>query len=478
MARFVNAADLIRRDLRLIDFHGNLIDHIEINNRRLFYKHKLYRLLDGQTIGKTIFIGHNNFDHIVPTLQAAWELGANVFVHDFHVGYTTIPEFQGFYDFVDVVIHDHVVREAFANKLSFSTLDYQQSVRYPDIIWQIVGPGLGPDTVAVKTHSSGTTGMPKIIDFTHGMVHDLVQRLITMFDFRPEDRAFHWKTLHHASLFLNYAVPLLHVSSTHFYGRSNILEGLPYSGASFAQRVLPYAYQFGITRMLVPYDWLQEFDQAPLMDLQHRLSLHCIRGTSTDKVHWVMENLRPREILDIFGCSEIGVMFVGRITPENYQQFQPGVFTEIMPDLEYRFNVTSVDVRWAGGDWQTLEDVFETLPQGVRFRHRNYKIWRGKRAVDIAPLDNYLKQRYNTSQFQVVGDFRDNLLYLAVFDHSIPVDLAAVNQDIADNLSPWHQLQAIQRFDLPDVLSGMKPSRPILLYAMKQQESTDASTPN
>lgn len=436
-------------------------------------------MLDGQTIGKTVFIGHNNFDHIVPCLQAAWELGANVFVHDFHVGYTAIPEFRGFYDFVDVVIHDHVVREAFADKKSFSTTDYQESVRYPDIIWQIVGPPLGPHTVAVKTHSSGTTGMPKIVDFTHGMVSDLVQRLITMFDFRDQDRAFHWKTLHHASLFLNYAIPLLHVSSTHFWGRSNILEGLPYDGESFARRVLPYAYHYGITRMLVPYDWLQQFDRAPPVDLDHRLSLHCIRGTTPDKVTWVMENIRPREILDIFGCSEIGVMFVARITAQNYKDFQPGVFQHVMPDLEYKFNPTSVDVRWQNCDWHNIEDVFQHLDppqQGVKFLARNYKIWRGKRAVDIALLDNYLRQRYNTNQFQVVGDFRDNELYLALFDDSVPLDLDLVNQDIAANLSPWHQLRALQRFDLPEVLSGMKPSRPILLYAMKQQEQQHAST--
>ena len=475
MTEFVNVAELIRRDLRLIDFHGNLIDHIEINNRRLFYKHQLYHLLGGDTVGRTVFIGHNNFDHIVPCLQAVWELGANVFVHDFHVGYTAIPEFRGFYDFVDVVIHDHVVREAFADKITFSTMDYTPQAQYAEIEWQISAP-IDANTVAVKTHSSGTTGMPKIVDFTHQLVTDLTHNLIGMFGFNMHDRAFHWKTLHHASLFLNYAIPLLHVSSTHFWSRSNLLEGGTYDGATFASRVLPYAYQFGVTRMLVPYDWLQDFDRARPTDLMGKLSLHCIRGTTPNKVAWVMENLKPREILDIFGCSEVGVMFVGRITPDNYQDFQPGVFREIMPNLEYRFNPTSVDVRWAGHSWHSIEDVFEQLDHGVRFRARNYKIWRGKRAVDIALLDTYLREHFGTSQFQVVGDFQDNELYLAVFDDSIPADLDRINQDIARDLSPWHVLKAVKRFDLPEVLSGMKPSRPILLYAFKQQEHDHAPT--
>ena len=463
---FINAADLIRSDIRLISSHQHVIDSAELNNREYFVAQQLKKSGIVDTKKQfTVFINFNDFDWVLPVLRATWRLGGNIFVHDFHVGYASIPEFCDFYDFVDIVVNFKFVSETFADKILINVSGYDSTMSYNMVEASKEATG---KTIAVKTHSSGTTGVPKIIDYDHDLVRDLTQRLIPLFELTDEDKPLHWKTLHHASLFLNYAIPLLNVCRDHWFFSAQMLPGHRYNAETFFELCLPFCKQHSITRVLVPYDWIINLADAEPVDLQGNLVLHCIRGIKKNQLNTIFQNFNPKSIVDIFGCSEQGVMFIKAIDKNNWQDFKPGLFDIAAPDLEYEIHSNFIRARWPDRPWNIIGDLFKQTHNGVKYIGRSYSLILHEETVPLEPLDRYLKTTYHSRQYQLVADFELNELYLAFFDNQPLPNLIDLNNDIAAQCHPKLSFKNIRKFDVSTVNSGMKPSSPILLYAFRK----------
>ena len=463
---FTNAADLIRSDIRLISGDQHVIDHTELNNREYFVAQQLKKsgILDSKK-EFTVFINFNNFDWVLPVLKATWRLGGNIFVHDFHVGYTSIPEFCDFYNFVDVVVNLNLLAEKFADKISVQLRNYDPNTTYKiaDTPTDITGK-----TIAVKTHSSGTTGIPKIIDYDHDLVRDLTQRLIPLFELTNHDRPLHWKTLHHASLFLNYAIPLLNVCRDHWFFSAQLLSTDRYNAQTFFQLCLPFCKEHSITRVLVPYDWITNLAEVESVDVEGKLVLHCIRGIKKNQLGTIFQKFNPKSIIDIFGCSEQGVMFIKTIDQNNWQDFDPGLFDTVTPDLEYEISKNFIRVRWPNRSWNTIGDIFQQTRKGLKYIGRSYSLVIQEEIVPLESLDRYLRTSYHDRQYQLVADFEQNELYLAFFDDQALPNLFDLNNNIARKCHPKLSIKGIRKFDISAVNSGMKPSSPILLYAFQK----------
>jgi hypothetical protein len=476
-AQNINSANLILDDCEFVDISGNHILSSEINNRKNFFKQEFYQLLNGNTFGASIFIGHNQFDFIVPCLKAGWELGCNIFVHDFHVGYVEHPDFKNFYDFISLTVfpQKNTVVEIFpSSKANLLLTQYDKTVIYPDIDYNINGI-ITADTVAVKTHTSGTTGMPKIIDYSHKLVYQLTDNIKKLFNLTPEDRPLHWKTLHHSSLFLNYAIPLLNTCKIHYCTNFGIIDN-DYTPENYAKSIFPYVVREKITRVLIPYDWIQFFDRYPAVDLGGVTSLHVIRGLNKDIAKWVLTNYNPKEIIDTFGCSEIGVMFIEKINQTNIDTYQTGHFSIVAPGLKYEFHDRYVEAGWDGYALHKIGDIMKRHKDKVIYKARNYSVLVNDETVYIDKIDQYLRKTYKTSQFQVIGDIKNNKLYLATFDQKIPTDLSKINHELSNNLSSNYAFENVKYFDITTVQSGMKPSSPILLYSFLQGSNNESTS--
>ena len=77
---------------------------------------------------------------------------------------------------------------------------------------------------------------------------------------------------------------------------------------------------------------------------------------------------------------------------------------------------------------------------------------------------------YHPTKFQVVPDFLESKIYLALFDQSLNIDIVGINKLIADNVSPRHCVKDVRYFNLQDVSVGIKPSGQILLYAFTRDQ--------
>jgi len=229
-----NLVDYIRSDCSIVLPNGKMIHPHEIQTYKNFYKREIYTKLNGNTVGKVVLIWSNNLDVILPAIKAIWELGAAISVHDFSLNVVAHPLFANFYKHIDVIIGpplpDSVLLDlpriyALETKMSYPEYADGQpaqeifqldSTLYPDVTYQLNDTVSG-DTVCCITHSSGTTGEPKIIKTTHNTAIDLVQENIKLFEFCSTDRVLHHKTLHHGSLFLNYAIPAFVTTNQHYW---------------------------------------------------------------------------------------------------------------------------------------------------------------------------------------------------------------------------------------------------------------------
>lgn len=457
--KFINCAYLIRSDCQIWGPSG-LITADELKNRENFIDHEISAYLAKTPGAFTVFIALNEFSWIVPLLRSIWRAGGNVFVHDYHSGYANIPEFKNFYDFIHIVVRTKYLPENFADKkFTIDIANYKPHCVYPKIESSDVS--IDKSTIAVKTHSSGTTGMPKIIAYTHEMVRDLTDRLILFFDFKSHEKPLHFKTLHHGSLFLNYAIPLLHLCRDHWYIAT--LES--FEPKYYFDIVLPLCKKNQLTRILIPYDWLVKIDQSEPVDLDDFIHMHVIRGAEQYQMEYIFQNIRPKSIIDIFGCSEIGAMFIEIINKENYREFIQGKFSRTVPDLEYTIHPTFIRARWPNQPWQTIGDIFQKHQDTLQYIGRSWSIIIDDEVIGIDDLTKFLGKKMINREWQLVPDFKSNYLYLAIFDDQDLPDLIQLNIEISKKVNQKLSIRAIKHFDLNVVQAGMKPSSPILLYA-------------
>jgi hypothetical protein len=464
--KIINCANLIRKDCQIWYEDKKFFSIEDLHNRENFIAARIQQYLEQNSGPFTVFIGLNSFIWLVPILKAVWRAGGNIFVHDFHYGYTSMPEFKDFYNFINIVINPETPSEFFNdNKFLINISDYCPKQQYESLIFENVS--IHDNTVAVKTHSSGTTGIPKIIDYTHKTVYNLTKRLIKLFQFSPSDRPFHYKTLHHSSLFLNYAMPLLHLCQNHWC--TQFKNNISFDPKYYFDRVLPLCKQLNLTRILVPYDWISKIDQVSATDLNYVTNIHVIRGTSTAKLAYIFNYIKPKTIVDIFGCSEIGVMFIKTINKENYKKFVPGEFSEIVPDLEYQIHPTFIKARWPEESWRDIGDIFEEKNNKLIYIGRSWSIIVDGKIVPLEPLSNYLNQKFKNREYQLIPDLKKNHIYLAIFDdYELPL-LSQLNNDLHEFVDKKLCIRAIKKFDITKVQTGMKPSTPILLYAFAKE---------
>jgi AMP-binding enzyme len=465
-----NLTELIRRDLVVVNVYtGDSINYDEIVNRKNYFKQKLDKVLNHQTVGKTVYLNHNDFDWVVPIVMAIWESGCNIFLHELNAGFNEIPEFSDFYSFIDVTVNLSPLGAVKFSDKSIDHYDYTSQVTYFDNVVTFESA----DTIAVKAHTSGTTGRPKIINFTHKELINRVHINLPFYNYGDNPKPFHFKTLHHGALLCDYTLPLLASSQEHHFlpSRNAKLSGDNYNAKNFLNLVLPYIAQHEITTIMMPYEWINYFDLVEPIAMQHSLSIRTLRGYDARIAAWIFENIQPNDISNHFGCSELGTMFIARVTKDNYRDYVPNLFTHRCPDLECTFDTNLMQARHAGYDTHVLADKFVEQDGKLYYHGRSYAFTVDNEQIFVHDLENYLRSIYHPTKFQIVPDFLNQKLYLALFDPELDTDLNKINDLITANVSAKHCLQDVRYFRLQDVNVGIKPSGPILLYAFTKDNN-------
>lgn len=464
MKEVTNTVELIRSDCVIQHKHGSL-DQYQIENLKNYIKINLYQAFEGQTVGKTVIVWSNRLTTILPAIKAIWEMGCNIAVHDINVGYTDHPEFKNFYKFIDLIVYDHfqkVERTDFLDKKYIDFVEYDPHKIY-DAQYCRPNCEITSDMVAVKTHSSGTTGTPKILDISHRNAINIVKNNIKLLKFTEQDLVLHYKTLHHGSLFLNYAIPAFATSSVHYWA----LKTQP-SSLEFLTNTFDFIHATGITKFLIPYNWIRMLIEVDPIDLS-QLSLITIQGPTCGEMQEIFKRFGLKEIINNFGCTEVGTMFVSITNQSNLDSYNPNRFDHVMDRLEYQIQPEFLKARYPGMDWQILEDCFEQKDQILWWHGRTKHVFVDGEKIDFSLIKPVLESHYGTIEFAVVPDFEKNQLYLAIFDNKIPNDVDQVNCILKQQLGKKFALAMVMPVDVKRVQYGMKPSAPLLLYMFRNQ---------
>ena len=366
-----NLSQIVRQDCEIIGNDGTHWSSDDIQNGVNYWKMAMYDALQGNTVGKTVWISTSTFYTIVCCMKAAWELGANIFNHEYQQGTDNVPAFKNFYDFIDIkIVHNDFGFKS--DHLYLYITDFNPDKQYPKRKYVLDKP-INDMTVAVKTHTSGTTGLPKIIDYTHRISIDKIQETIDLHGWVSSDIPVHYKTLHHSSLFMDYAIPLLSICKVH-HGLEGMYASVPGESDDpilFFNTVLPYIKEKGITQMLCPYDWINVMPDAHAVDMEQTLSFFTTPGVrQKETLVAVFDKFNLKQVDTGFGTSELGLMCLNKTQKATVDSFEVGRFDFLNKNIEYEFYDTYTKGRLKGNDWITLSDIFEKKNGSLYFKGR------------------------------------------------------------------------------------------------------------
>lgn len=476
----VNLVDYIKSDCFIVLPNQQILYPEEINTYKNFYKKEIYEKLQGKTVGKVALIWSNNLDVILPALKAIWELGLAISVHDFRLNVVTHPAFKNFYRHIDIIIgppessyvldnlpHINALETkmnypAYSKNLDPEEVFLLEPTQYPDVEYKL-DKAIDKHTICCVTHSSGTTGEPKIIGTTHETAINLVNENIKMFGFFDQDRVLHYKTLHHGSLFLNYAIPAFFATNHHRWVIAKASE----DPVQFAKTCMSICHSEKITKWMPDYQSVKNMalDKMESYDLSNTDVITVI-GPSSFEMKKIFEKHKPKTVYNNFGCTEIGTIAISKTQTSNLDSYEPrkfNIFNQLV-DLEIFPNFFKAKFK-NDKEWKTVGDIV-SMSNGEFFYHgRNTFLFFDGQQVNISEIDKWLKNYLNSTAFALVPDFERNCMYLAIFDHSLKhITLESLNQDLAQtsNLNAcW--ISKLQFVEFDTVLLGIKPSQPVLL---------------
>ena len=428
------AHDLIRDDLEIIDLLRNTTyTSIEINNYTQYLKHSIYEKFNGNTLNKIIFIDTNEFFIVVCAMKAVWELGASIFLNDVDPKVKFLPYFKNFYNVIDLVIGlERDTKWVTPEKYIFvDGYDSQSRILCKDFAYG--APNITPETVAYYTTSSGTTDDPKILSFTHYQTVTISASIHQYLDIKETDRPYHYKTLHHSSLFNSFALPMMTTCKTHYCG---LFQKNP---NDFLTKILDIAKNKQANYFLLPYSWIRNFKSVPSVDLKNLVTFITIQGNTTDEMKDLFDRFAPRQVINYFGCSEIGTMFISRTTATNLDEYNPNRFHDITPYIDYKILTNTVECKWKHiNDWTVLADkMHKEQDNSIWHYGREVAFTINNQTLILYDLNQLIEKEIGTSQFITVPDYKLQLLYLAVFNENLSVDgLARLNMKIQQQFSP------------------------------------------
>ncbi len=465
------AHELIRRDIEIVDLRVNRsYSSEEIFNYTQYLKHSIYHQLNGKTVNKIVYVDTNDFFIVVCSMIATWELGASLFLNDVDPKVKDLPYFKKFFEVIDIVIGPIENSKWIpTNSIHIHTNDYieQKSISRNEFNEQLDQP-VTHDTVCYYTTSSGTTGDPKLLSFTHYQTVTISNEIKQYLGITSVDRPYHYKTLHHGSLFNSYALPFLNVCKTHytglFLGRAD----------KFLTTLCDHIQKFKLTHFLTPYNWIRNFSDIESVKFSVPLTLITVQGQTDSEMKDLFNRFNIKQVVNYFGCSEIGTMFISRTTSTNLDQYNPNRFHDITSYIDYKILTNTVECKWKHtNDWVVLADKMHKDEDGSIWHYgREVAFTIDDQTLILHDLNQLIEEEIGTSQFITVPDYKLQLLDLAVFQENLSADkLAKLNIKIQQTFSPAFFISDVHRFDPADLLFGMKISGPLLLYLFRGRKN-------
>lgn len=296
---------------------------------------------------------------------------------------------------------------------------------YGDIYWA------SDNDVLIYTTSSGTTGSPKTITYTHEFLLHLAERNSKIYKIQETDTCAHTHTLSHSSVVGVYFLPSLMSSSNHYFFYNNFSK---------------YIRSYKVNYCLVLRDHLIDIYENFNNDIDYECKIFVIsKLLSTHKTKIVNDCVK---LISIFGCSEtMGPLFLSEINNDN-KTTELCNFGKPLDDY-YKIDITSTSllkVTMPTGEEIFTGDKMYIDEKGDYIfvqRAQEYIIDNERLCLDV--FNEYVSEILNCD-FDLVVDEQHNQIYIRANTY--------INLDNLNTL--LYQRYADQRFYISKQLVGIR----------------------
>jgi len=321
-----------------------------------------------------------------------------------------------------------------------------------------------PDEIVLITSTSGTTGTPRIIEYTHRMFDDVRKRSIKIFNLVEEDRVLHLSNMHHGGTGGVFFLPSLSACKYHYYfdGQNPVAD---------IDQLVNLVQQEKITKAMFPNNVLVDKFLDKLTWVDHDFEMYVnqsISKTWIDKV----KRTNVKAIHALFGSTEtLGPIFLNTITPNTDSDHNILNYGKLLDDhyaVTCQDNCTIVDIK--NHYQEVLNDFFTIDSDGNHiFQSRTTMIRINDCVVSLKDLTRITQDLLDNNGV-IVPDIITNKIYVAynknITDpestlHQLDLELKAI--------SPILQVDYSACVDLGQFISGIKLSMENLRTHFRQK---------
>lgn len=468
--------DILNKDLT-ITVHSSLYD-TQIYKKTELVKYinraKTYLIKEKNCkAGQSVFIADVEWPSYIGWFFACSELGINFIISDLPVEQRNFSYVGNRLKEIYGTIDYYIGKISLGKELlgdSFSDIDQDVLLNYTDESCADIFYA-NPDTLLIRSMTSGTTGEPKLAFHTHKFFYDLMLRNSKVYDLKGQNKCLHTKILHHGSVLGVFFLPTLYSCSRHYWINPNvamsdnvkILSGKSIEVAFPQNTLLPKILAkvikaHNIDKVLLFYDMIEFLYNDINNSTKNNLTVYVLSPVQQHIVDKMVGEFNY-EIVSIFGCTESsGPLFLQTVNNKNYKNFNYKNFGKPLDDF-YGLNliqdnlleITMPDNQkiLSGDKFQKVDDEFIFLG-----RNNSFKI-KGQTIIMDLLIDFFENKLGKKSglDFHVIFDQPNEKIFLRYIEN---LDFEQINHEITNELGSNYQIHFQSLEPKTNFMSGIK----------------------
>lgn len=304
-----------------------------------------------------------------------------------------------------------------------------------------------PATTILTTTSSGTTGEPKLVEYTHQQLYKICARNSRVFNFAGQT-VCHTRNMHHAFVLMVNFLPTLHVADNHYTLAVNIKD------EDHIENFVKFLMDHSISKMSLSNKPMLDNILSFMIDnhIQFKHSIDLIVGGFYITEDYIdkIKQVNVRQLISNFGSNEtlgpILLRYVTQATPViDYKMNYVGTPPDDFYKLELSEQHLHVQCPALYSGTIVMGDILSgDLETGFYHHGRNnfYRI----NEIDFSLSDlNDVVQQSVKGNFDICVDLPYQRLYLATWDSV--ADISTVNRHTNLRFGPNLSFSATEQLD-------------------------------
>lgn len=333
-----------------------------------------------------------------------------------------------------------------------------------------------PDSILIKSVTSGTTGEPKLVTHTHKLFYLLMDRNAKIYNLQTQNRCLHTKILHHGSVIGVFFLPTLKYCARHYWINPSKLPAkvgfyanmettdldLDHRNILFSQILTKVINDQLIDRVLLFYDMINilffNVDRDYNKTNKTKATLYVLSPVKKIILDKLIKEYNF-ELVSIFGCTESsGPLFLQVLNNENYDSIIENNFGKPLDDF-YDLNILDnqeLEITMPDNNKIIPGDRFEKIGDDFYFlgRRNNFKI-EGQTILTTLLVD-FFESKFNMKighDFNLVFDQPNQKIYLR---YETPIDLIQLNKELSTILGQAYKIHYQSTDPIKNFMSGIK----------------------